>query len=1126
MTSKADGDTASTGHGSGRRQASGTAQPISFAEVLSAEEAALHSAFPDDDKNERLGIALSGGGVRSASFTTGVLQFLARQPALVRKLRWVSMVSGGGFAGSSAAALMLAGAQSQVSPLDTIDLESADRAKAATQEAAENRIINAIRENSSYLTPGRTFGRRGRASLLAHYLFGLAFNLTEVLAVLLASLGLAALAVQFALAPRDAETVRWAATICTLAAALGWELRHSWPYWRSKGLRGVHRGIVDKRYAWLLVAAALSLLASVWPEEISTTEGEWIVALLVVQSLVAALAGERLRRRQPQPPEAPQSTPAPVGFSRRLGTWSLILATLALAIDDMRVPDGTRCPPDPWTSLLMPLQLGLKCTEPGVLPEDMELTVAFVASRWMRVAACLALIGALRPGPRGRLALSIVAVLGLAMSVAWMRWLGDAGPRLGIGFVATFCLGLSLALGERKAPFDASKALEGASTRIILGSYVVVGCVALQALHFWRDRILSETNAITQRVAPGVTHLEGQTEGALAALVVGAMLYAFTFVTRSAWARGLSSPHHQYRQALKEAFLDAPLHAMGGKRDQDDAEPASLTLPCMTVKELRPASAARLPLFIWNMAANLRQDTATGAADRRKVSRFEVTPLAAGYSNRRCMLDNTNSKASSWFAKMTVEKAMAISGAAVSPRMGFYSQGWLWTLTTVLNLRLGARAPDPLEGTTGFPTFLPTPVGFLSKWLPAHKQVYLTDGGHYDNSGILALIARRVPFIVAIDAEKDGAAGFKAMADAVRLARTDHRAHVRIDVSGLAPDGQGFARAACAVGTIEYEADARGEAFVGRILYIKAVLRGDEPVDVRHYRANHPAFPHEPTGNQFFTEAQFDAYRELGFHVARRAFKPLTWNWAAEKKEERSRTLPDTEELSDIFDTLWFAWNDSRSCTPEQFVSLTEEWSRLVAGGIPESPGASTATSSAASTSSSKQQVVRRAGGVGQPASVDSLTAVSKVDRTASQASEQNIALRWIQFCEQVFVVTRLWQNIDAPDNAGWLHSIKHAFQRPDVEREWRHPESKQLFGEDFQHFIDQEIVPRGTLVGRSAWFVLRMTRVSQPRPPLMRTSPVLLNSGVTFLVWLAATRSHAFVRMTETQESRNARNL
>ena len=70
-----------------------------------------------------------------------------------------------------------------------------------------------------------------------------------------------------------------------------------------------------------------------------------------------------------------------------------------------------------------------------------------------------------------------------------------------------------------------------------------------------------------------------------------------------------------------------------------------------------------------------------------------------------------------------------------------------------------------------------------------------------------------------------------------------------------------------AIGSIRYDTvDATAAA--GTLLYLKASLTGDEPRDIQDYAARHPAFPHEPTSDQFFDEAQFESYRRLGEHVA------------------------------------------------------------------------------------------------------------------------------------------------------------------------------------------------------------------------------------------------------------------
>jgi hypothetical protein len=64
----------------------------------------------------------------------------------------------------------------------------------------------------------------------------------------------------------------------------------------------------------------------------------------------------------------------------------------------------------------------------------------------------------------------------------------------------------------------------------------------------------------------------------------------------------------------------------------------------------------------------------------------------------------------------------------------------------------------------------------------------------------------------------------------------------------------------CAIGKIYYPG---GE---GRLVYVKASLTGDESNYVIDYKRRYSSFPHQTTGDQFFTEEQFEVYRALGFH--------------------------------------------------------------------------------------------------------------------------------------------------------------------------------------------------------------------------------------------------------------------
>jgi hypothetical protein len=56
------------------------------------------------------------------------------------------------------------------------------------------------------------------------------------------------------------------------------------------------------------------------------------------------------------------------------------------------------------------------------------------------------------------------------------------------------------------------------------------------------------------------------------------------------------------------------------------------------------------------------------------------------------------------------------------------------------------------------------------------------------------------------------------------------------------------------------------------VLYIKATVTGDEPVDVRNYAAMNPDFPNETTLDQMFDEPQWESYRALGDHIGGHLF--------------------------------------------------------------------------------------------------------------------------------------------------------------------------------------------------------------------------------------------------------------
>lgn len=123
---------------------------------------------------------------------------------------------------------------------------------------------------------------------------------------------------------------------------------------------------------------------------------------------------------------------------------------------------------------------------------------------------------------------------------------------------------------------------------------------------------------------------------------------------------------------------------------------------------------------------------------------------------------------------------------------------------------------------------------------------------------------RRCKFIVVGDAGADPQHSFDDLGNAIRKCRTDFGVEIEMDLGPLQlqPDGK-YSQAHVVVGTIHYELihPALGP---GKLVYFKPTLTDSDPVDVQNYKTLHPAFPHQPTANQWFDESQFESYRQLG----------------------------------------------------------------------------------------------------------------------------------------------------------------------------------------------------------------------------------------------------------------------
>lgn len=260
---------------------------------------------------------------------------------------------------------------------------------------------------------------------------------------------------------------------------------------------------------------------------------------------------------------------------------------------------------------------------------------------------------------------------------------------------------------------------------------------------------------------------------------------------------------------------------------------------------------------------------------------------------------------------LTVPAAMAISGAAFSPLTGRASARTrpVRLLLTVLNARLGVWLPNPYAQP---PVIISRALlerarydalaadrrsasARLRVWsweVVAHlvsvaakpgpyrllreafgrptlydRKLYVTDGGHYDNLGLVEALRRRPRRVIVIDASNDEEDSFGALSDAIATARMDLGVEVRVDVEGMTSTvtqtGRDRALSAWTVGTATH-----GDGRVTEVFYLKALLTDGLPTDLEHYARDNPDFPRRSTGRQLYDEWDFEAYRQLGNTLA------------------------------------------------------------------------------------------------------------------------------------------------------------------------------------------------------------------------------------------------------------------
>lgn len=359
------------------------------------------------------------------------------------------------------------------------------------------------------------------------------------------------------------------------------------------------------------------------------------------------------------------------------------------------------------------------------------------------------------------------------------------------------------------------------------------------------------------------------------------LLAAFIGALLSNWFININifSLHGMYRMRLMRAFLGAS----NFRRRPDDFVNFD---PTDTPLEAVLPACQGVPLHIINSTLNL-VGTQELAWQQRKAESFTFSPVLCG--GWRIGYVPTSMYAGREGPSLAT--AMAISGAAFNPNMGYHSSPLVTLLMTMFNVRLGWWLPNPARANTkeehgravltdkgkrflrkNGPTIALEPLikEALGRTDSTSDWIELTDGAHFENLALYEMVLRRCRQIIVVDVGADPDYQFEDLGNALRKIQIDLGIPIRFAALNMRKQPSS-ANLYCAVAKIEYKcADIFPDSPPpedGELVYIKASLTGEEPPDIRQYAATHPSFPHETTANQFFTESQFESYRHLGSYV-------------------------------------------------------------------------------------------------------------------------------------------------------------------------------------------------------------------------------------------------------------------
>jgi hypothetical protein len=349
---------------------------------------------------------------------------------------------------------------------------------------------------------------------------------------------------------------------------------------------------------------------------------------------------------------------------------------------------------------------------------------------------------------------------------------------------------------------------------------------------------------------------------------------ATAFALKRVWV----DEHDAERPAPTDPAAQAAGRIVARQRDFDRLVPLS-----RSGLEAGSQRVKRWPMLVVCAAANVSDPGVTPPG--RAVTSFTFSPSAIGgpVTAAAPTAHYEQDLGRNRQRDVTLPAAVAMSGAALSPAMGKLTYRPLKFLLALANIRLGVWVPNPAyinerhDQPRSFGLLHRPRARYLWKEVLGRnrledKFLYVTDGGHYENLGLVELLRRGCRTIYCFDA--GGGVSSRSLGDAIALARAELDVEIVMEpeAADLAEDPVTHRAArCCARGRISYPAAEGEEPVTGTLIYVRSTIDPATPWELVAFREADATFPHHSTLDQFFDDQKFEAYRRLGRHAAAQA---------------------------------------------------------------------------------------------------------------------------------------------------------------------------------------------------------------------------------------------------------------